>query len=236
MSTLSIAPSPRQEVDLLCEWLGSVSATARILGKDARTIRGWVNTPQKMQRRSATLVHAAAQVVDRMARSGYDPTQLEHVLVMPWPALKGQPPVELIQAGRAHEVLEVLPQPSVAAAVAVQPWRLELENELDVSLAARLGGGGPLHEAFLFLRALSDAEAKAFGYVARDALKGSPDEETFDAFLAPYWARLAASPPDRPAPAVIELHPDDAGADDDFNIDDLLIVDGGMTSSRLRKN
>lgn len=110
MSTVAIAPSPREELGILCQRLGSESAAARLLGKNKKTVWEWVNRPQKLQERSVRAIHGAALVVERIvSEHDYDATELEYVLRTPWPAL-GAAPAELIRNGQAEMVVAVLEQ------------------------------------------------------------------------------------------------------------------------------
>jgi hypothetical protein len=224
----AIAPSPLEDLGLLRDRLGSERAVGRVLGKGQRTVWGWLQKEHKLQARSVDLIRGATAVVDRITvERDYAPAELEYVLGTPWDALGGTPPAELIKAGRAEEVLAALGETEVSMPM----WKQELRRELDESIRARLEGEGPLREGFVFLRALDEEETMTFAGAARRTLDASADEDAFDAYLAPYWARLTA--PQQATAAVIEPDPDEPTDEGEFNIDDLLIIDGGMASLRF---
>lgn len=225
----TMAPSPLDDLGLLRDRLGSERAVGRVLGKGQRTVWGWLQKEHKLQPRSVKLIRGATAVVDRITvERDYAPSELEYVLESPWEALGGTPPSELIKAGRAEEVLAALGETEVT----MPHWKQEFRRELDESVKARLEGEGLLHEGFVFLRVLGDEETTEFAGAARRSLDASANEEAFNAFLAPYWERLSGVATTT-APTVIQPDRDEPASEGEFNIDDLLIIDGGMASLRF---
>jgi hypothetical protein len=83
------------------------SGVARILDRDPRTVRRWLrqNTAPRWDVREIVL--ALNVVLERLSEV-IDPATAEDWLFTPVPAFEYERPVELIRAGRAREVLNLI--------------------------------------------------------------------------------------------------------------------------------
>jgi hypothetical protein len=83
------------------------SGVARILDRDPRTVRRWLrqNTAPRWDVREIVL--ALNVVLERLSEV-IDPAAAEDWLFTPVPAFEYERPVELIRAGRAREVLNLI--------------------------------------------------------------------------------------------------------------------------------
>jgi uncharacterized protein (DUF2384 family) len=230
------AHQPQEELAELCRLVGSQNGAARVLGRPKALVSRWRQQPDRLRPQSIRLISDTWAVTRKAAEVFGLGTQLEAVLLAPRPEFGYERPAELIQSGRTDELLARLSElagETEAIAIAAPEWKQQLDRELEESIAARVDGGGRLHESFVFLLGFDAEEAEAFAAEARAALAEAANEDQFDAFLAPQWERY--EPTARPEPAVATLDPDEEPAEDEFNIDDLLLVSGGMASRRFRE-
>lgn len=229
--------SPHDEIAELSRLVGSQNGVARVLGRTPAVLSRWSHQPDKIRPTGRRLLSEALAVTSKVADVYGIEGQLESLLVTPRPELGYLLPAELIREGRAEELVKRLDQlaggeafavPVHSAETAGMTWKVDLQQELDESLA-----GERLHEGFVFLAALTQEQREEFAGLARKELAAADSEEEFDRFLEPYWQQLQAAPR-HVAVTTIPPEPGEESVHDEFNIDDLLIPDdGGMTSRRF---
>ncbi len=83
------------------------SGVARILGRDPRTVQRWLNQKTAPRWDVREIVLALNVVLERLA-GVMDPRAAEDWLFTPVPALDNERPVDLIRAGRARDVLNLI--------------------------------------------------------------------------------------------------------------------------------
>ncbi len=109
MSGTSAAQSQavRRLGEVMRETSIDASGVARILDRDPRTVRRWLrqNTAPRWDVREIVL--ALNVVLERLSEV-IDPAAAEDWLFTPVPAFEYERPVELIRAGRAREVLNLI--------------------------------------------------------------------------------------------------------------------------------
>jgi hypothetical protein len=226
---------PRAALKRLVKVAPSDRALADVLGTDNHSIAAWKKGTRRIRHPYVDVLPFMDAVVERLAAAGLEEDDIVYILRQPWPSLGSKPPAEALKEGKLAPVLEAVPMiTGRVVAPATEPqevempaWKLELQDELDASLAARVTGE-PLYEDFVFIRSLSDAEVSAFAQAARGALATVEDEEAWERFLDPYW--VAFTPPPRPAPTVA-APVDDEGVDES-ELDELKLPIGAMVSAR----
>jgi uncharacterized protein (DUF2384 family) len=87
----------------------SIDATgvARILDRDPKTVQRWLRQKTAPRWEVREVVLALNVVLERLSEI-MDPSAVEDWLFTPVPALDNQLPVELIRAGRARQVLNLI--------------------------------------------------------------------------------------------------------------------------------
>lgn len=83
------------------------SGVARILDRDPKTVRRWLRQETAPRWEVREIVLALNVVLERLSEV-IDPAAAEDWLFTPVPAFEYERPVELIRAGRAREVLNLI--------------------------------------------------------------------------------------------------------------------------------
>jgi hypothetical protein len=83
------------------------SGVARILDRDPKTVQRWLRQETAPRWALREIVLALNVVLERLS-AVIDPAAVEDWLFTPVPALEYQRPVDLIRAGRAREVLNLI--------------------------------------------------------------------------------------------------------------------------------
>ncbi len=83
------------------------SGVARILGRDPKTVRRWLRQETAPRWEVREIVLALNVVLERLSEV-IDPAAAEDWLFTPIPTLEYERPVDLIRAGRAREVLNLI--------------------------------------------------------------------------------------------------------------------------------
>lgn len=103
--------APSQAVRRLTQVMRDTSidaaGVARILGRDPRTVQRWLRQETAPRWDAREIVLALNVVLERLA-GVMDPAAAQDWLFTPVPALDNERPADLIRAGRAREVLNVI--------------------------------------------------------------------------------------------------------------------------------
>lgn len=234
-SSVRLRP-PLEALKRLVQIAPSDRALAAVLGTDNHSVASWRKGTRRMRRPYVVLLPCMDAVVERLAAAGLEDADIVHLLNQAWPELGSKRPAELLKEGMLKPVLEAVPAVTGRAVLAAREskevarpaWKLELREELVAALAAR-STGEPLYEDFVFIRGFTDAEASAFASAAEAALVSAQDEQTWERFLAPYWAAFRL--PERPAPAVFATRTEYLDVDEN-ELDELMLPVGAMVSAR----
>jgi DNA-binding transcriptional regulator YdaS (Cro superfamily) len=135
MSTIA-PPSPKEELSLLCEFLGSQGAVARFIGREATQVSRWRKAEAEIRPTTALLIDGAWNAVclisDIVGRE-----EVRWVVHQRWPVLGHRSPAEFVREGRPDELISALRE-AAGNGHAVESTAVDEDDEIVAWLADSL--------------------------------------------------------------------------------------------------